>query len=58
MMERPVPVGTRVQLLVDDYLIEASEGLATVCHGPYRAGRSRQGAPVRRIQRIPLTIRR
>jgi hypothetical protein len=25
---------------------------------PYRSGRSRQGAPVRRIQKIPLTVRR
>ena len=31
-MQRPVPVGTRVQLLVDDYLIGASEGLATTLH--------------------------
>ena len=31
-MERPVPVGTRVQLLVDDYLIAASEGLTTTLH--------------------------
>ena len=28
----------------------------TVCHGPKRSGRSRQGAPVRTIQRMPSTI--
>ncbi len=32
MMQRAAPVGTRVQLLVDDYLIVASEGLATTLH--------------------------
>ncbi|MDE2994745.1 MAG: hypothetical protein OXU67_12785, partial [Chloroflexota bacterium] len=32
MMQRPMPVGTRVQLLVDDYLIVASEGLVTTLH--------------------------
>ena len=32
MMQRPVPVGTRAQLLVDDYLIAAREGLATTLH--------------------------
>ena len=32
MTLRPVPVGTRSQLLVDDYLIAASEGLATTLH--------------------------
>jgi hypothetical protein len=30
--------------------------LYTVDHGPYRSGRSRQGAPVRSRQRIPLMI--
>lgn len=30
----------------------------TVCHGPNRSGRSRQGDPVRRIHRIPLSINR
>ena len=28
----------------------------TVCHGPNRSGRSRQGAPVRTIQRTPSTM--
>jgi hypothetical protein len=28
---------------------------STVVHGPYRPGRSRQGAPVRRIQTVPLS---
>lgn len=32
--------------------------LYTVDHGPYRSGRSRQGAPVRSRQRMPLMIRR
>lgn len=32
--------------------------LATVLHGPEKSGRSLHGAPVRRIQRIPLRIRR
>ena len=32
MMRRAVPVGTRTQLLVDDYLIAASEGVATTLH--------------------------
>ena len=32
MTLRPVPVGRRSQLLVDDYLIAASEGLATTLH--------------------------
>jgi len=32
MTLRPVPVGTRSQLLVDDYLIASSEGLATTLH--------------------------
>ena len=32
MTLRPVPVGTRPQLLVDDYLIASSEGLATTLH--------------------------
>ena len=31
-MQRPVPVGTRVQLLVDDYLIGASEGMTATLH--------------------------
>ena len=30
----------------------------TVCHGPYRSGRSRQGAPVLRIQKMPFRIGR
>src|SRR5690348_14077046 len=30
----------------------------TVCQGPNRSGRSRQGAPVPRIQKMPLSIRR
>ena len=30
----------------------------TVCHGPYRSGRSRQGAPVRRTQKMPFRIGR
>jgi hypothetical protein len=30
----------------------------TVCQGPYRSGRSRQGAPVPRTQKMPLSIRR
>jgi len=32
MTLRPVPVGTRPQLFVDDYLIASSEGLATTLH--------------------------
>jgi hypothetical protein len=32
--------------------------LYTVDHGPYRSGRSRQGAPVRSLHRMPLMIRR
>ena len=32
--------------------------LYTVDHGPYRSGRSRHGAPVRSLHRIPLMIRR
>jgi hypothetical protein len=32
--------------------------LYTVDHGPYRSGRSRQGAPVRSRHKIPLMIRR
>lgn len=32
--------------------------LYTVCHGPYRSGRSRQGAPVASRQRIALTMAR
>src|SRR5215212_867538 len=32
--------------------------LYTVDHGPYRSGRSRQGAPVRSRHRMPLMIRR
>jgi hypothetical protein len=30
----------------------------TVCQGPYRSGRSRQGAPVPRIQKMPLRFNR
>lgn len=30
--------------------------LYTVCHGPYRSGRSRHGAPVASRQRMPLTM--
>ena len=30
----------------------------TVCHGPKRVGRSRQGAPVQRIHKMPSSIRR
>src|SRR5213079_3797739 len=30
----------------------------TLCHGPYRSGRSRQGAPVRSFHRMALTIGR
>lgn len=28
----------------------------TVCHGPYRSGRSRQAAPLRAIQKMPFSI--
>src|SRR5262249_22441470 len=30
----------------------------TDCHGPYRSGRSRQGEPLRRIQKMPLKMSR
>ena len=32
--------------------------LYTVCHGPYRSGRSRQDAPLRAIQKIPFSMSR
>ena len=32
MSQQPIPVGTRSQLFVDDYLIAASEGLGTTLH--------------------------
>src|SRR5215217_1042085 len=38
--------------------VQRRKRVYTVCHGPYRSGTSRQGAPVASFHRIPLRIRR
>lgn len=39
-------------------LAHMANRLYAVCHGPYSIGKSRHGAPVLRIQRIALNIKR
>src|SRR3954470_2001212 len=38
--------------------VQRRKRVYTVCQGPYRSGRSRQGTPVASFQRMPLSIRR
>src|SRR3954454_179232 len=38
--------------------VQRRKRVYTVCHGPYRSGRSRHGAPVASFQRMPSMIRR
>src|SRR4051794_7544985 len=38
--------------------VQRRKRVYTVCHGPYRSGRARHGAPVASFQRMPSMIRR